>query len=145
MKKDLYVGCYSNCRLIYKQDNIEVYKWYDKMFIVEKICEYSKILWPFGGCKTAYNVIELAPEVVEKFNFEVFPEYSESIAVHFFDAIRGENKMEELVEYLNDSNRYTFYKMKYLKFKTDNDDVYKKYNVYFYKLNSDMVEMLEVW
>ena len=145
MKKDLYVGCYSNCRLIYKQDNIEVYKWYNKMFIVEKICEYSKILWPFGGCKTAYNVIELGPEVVEKFNFEVFPEYSESIAEHFFDTIRGENKMEELVEYLNDSNRYTFYKMKYLKFKTDNDDVYKKYNVYFYKLNSDMVEMLEVW
>ena len=114
------------------------------MFIVEKICEYSKFLWPFGGCKTAYNVIELAPEVVEKFNFEVFPEYSESIAVHFFDTIRGENKMEELVEYLNDSNRYTFYEMKYLKFKTENDDVYKKYNVYFYKLNNDMVEMLEV-
>ena len=35
--------------------------------------------------------------------------------------------------------------MKYLKFKTENDDVYKKYNVYFYKLNNDMVEMLEVW
>ena len=145
MKKDLYVGCYSNCRLIYKQSNIEVYKWYDKMFIVEKICEYSKILWPFGGCKIAYNVIELAPEVVEKFNFEVFPEYSESIAEHFFDNIRGENKVEELVEYLNDSNRYTFYEMKYLKFKTENDDVYKKYNVHFYKLNNDMVEMLEVW
>lgn len=114
------------------------------MFIVEKICEYSNLFWPFGGCKTAYNVIELGPEVVENLNFEDFPEHSESMAVRFFDAIRGDNNMKEFVEYLNDSNRYTFYEMKYLKFKTEND-VYKKCNVYFYKLNNDMVEMLEVW
>ena len=145
MKKDLYVGCYSNCRLIYKQNNIEVYKWYNKMFIVEKICEYSNLFWPFGSCKTAYNVIELGSEVVENLNFEDFPEYSESIAVHFFDTIRGDNNMKEFVEYLNDSNRYTFYEMKYLKFKTGNGEVYKKYNVYFYKLNNDMVDMLEIW
>ena len=145
MKKELYVGCYSNCQLIYKHNNIEVYNWYDKLFIVEKFCEYSKNFWSFGGCKTAYNVIELTPEVVENLNFEDFPEHSESMAVHFFDTIRGDNEMKEFVEYLNDSNRYTFYEMKYLKFKTENDDVYKKYNVHFYKLNNDMIEMLEVW
>ena len=145
MKKDLYVGCYSNCRLIYMHNNIEVYEWYDKMFIVEKFCEYSKNFWSFGGCKTAYNVIELIPEVVENLNFEDFPEHSESMAVHFFDTIRGKNKMKEFIEYLNDSNRYTVYRMKYLKFKTGNGEVYKKYNVYFYKLNNDMVDMLEIW
>ena len=145
MKKDLYVGCYSNCRLIYMHNNIEVYEWYDKMFIVEKFCEYSKNFWSFGGCKTAYNVIELIPGVVENLNFEDFPEHSESMAVHFFDTIRGINKMKEFIEYLNDSNRYTVYRMKYLKFKTGNGEVYKKYNVYFYKLNNDMVDMLEIW
>lgn len=126
-------------------NNIEAYKWYDKMFIVEKFCEYSKNFWSFGGCKTAYNVIELIPEVVENLNFEDFPEHSESMAVHFFDTIRGINKMKEFIEYLNDSNRYTVYRMKYLKFKTGDGEVYKKYNVCFYKLNNDMVDMLEIW
>lgn len=114
------------------------------MFIVEKILECSKFFWPFGGCKTAYNVIELGPEVVENLNFEDFPEHSESMAVNFFETIRGENNMKEYVEYLNDSNRYTVYEMKYLKFKIDNDNVSKKCNVHFYKLNNDMIEMLEI-
>lgn len=146
-----YVGVYSHVELMYDSVNYAVYKWYNKAFIVSKIPSYkykkgfSSLIWPFSSWSYkpfCTAIVEIESDIVDTLDFVDNFDYSDHIIINFINASNYIDTNDDYADYLN--TKTDMYNMKYLKLRDEEGTEKKFYEVCFYKLPDDLVEVLEI-
>jgi hypothetical protein len=152
-----YVGLYPNCTEVPSGNaDFRIFKFYDKTLVVSYI--------PIEMTNTPsrrYNnlIVELDNDITGFFDFEQDPMATSDFIRGVIDDLiflmtehkivtkkidNGSYVISSPVQSFINNDRYEHYFMNYLKINFDGNKSEKFYNVQFFKLNDDCIELLEV-